>query len=557
MDYHLALGRARKVISFLIAGALIASGCAMAIYSNQESTVEASEVSVQSSSEISATLQKHLVQTVDIPSAKINMFDYMLNDVDTEPTGSAADTGINKGHAFVFDYAQNGKWNAWTGNDSNASPRLNIMKPILGSDGYPVLNLDDSYWNSDWSTYSSNYPGRPRTESMAYLFDPDYSDEQTQAYRKDYTNLTGLFQLNADGQYSFESRKNYAWLDRNEKKFYVFDTPAVTGMGLTGFFFPMEPLSRIYSGSESGGKLVLGTAKADSGTEPNTSHVNATQRTNHFSSFTFEILFYMPQGGYIIDDDGKTTPMTFSFSGDDDVWIYIDDVLVGDLGGNHNEVRMDMDFKTGKIDVKTATSGTTTTSWNSNFSTTIRSQFEKAYPYDKGSTTIAGTEFSGDTFAPETAHTLKMFYLERGNTANMSMSFNLQFPQFQQVAKVDDNGDAMEGVQFDLYPLTLKEGHSVSGFEANMDDFETIDATSESGRAATTVTGPDGMGNIHDLSDENKPYDFDSQAENGQLYYMLVERTPDGYMSAKTPTLLVYDAYDEDTNPSGTEHLSS
>lgn len=561
MGYHLAFGRARKAISFLIAGALIASGCAMAIYSNQESAVEASEVSVQSSSEISATLQKHLVQTVDIPSAKINMFDYMLNDADTEPTGSAADTGINKGHAFVFDYAQNGKWNAWTGNDSSASPRLNIMKSILGSDGYPVLNLDDSYWNSDWSTYSSSYPGRPRTESMAYLFDPDYSDEQTQAYRKDYTDLTGLFQLNADGQYSFESRKNYAWLDQNEKKFYVFDTPAITGFNnaLTGFFFPMEPLSRIYSGSESGGKLALGAAKADSGTEPNTSHANATQRTNHFSSFTFEIPFYMPQGGDIIDDDGKATPMTFSFSGDDDVWIYIDDVLVGDLGGNHNEVRMNIDFKTGKIDVATAIGGivdtTIAANWNSNFSTTIRSQFEKAYPSDKGSTTIAGTEFSGDTFAPETAHTLKMFYLERGNTANMSMSFNLQFPQFQQVAKVDDNGDAMEGVQFDLYPLTLKEGHSVSGFEASMDDFETIDTTSEAGRVATTVTGPDGMGNIHDLSDENKPYDFDSQADNGQLYYMLVERTPDGYMSAKTPTLLVYDAYDEDTNPSGTDML--
>lgn len=548
----------RKGIASFVAALLVVSGTAAAMQFHRGDDVKAEELAVQSDSNLSAAYQSHLVPTVDIPTAKINMFDYLLNDDDTEPGfSSAAYTGINMGHALVFAPGAgsgSGLWNEWTGNNSSASPRLDIMKPILGDDGYPVLNLDDSIWDKPWEEFDKNYPGSNRTESMAYLFDPDFSDAQTQSYRRDYTNLNGLFQLDADGQYSFESRQNYAWLDQDNKRFCVFDTPAVYGMGLTGFFFPMEPIGRVFAG-EYDGKLIAGASRADSGVEQYVSHESASSRTNHFSSFTMEMPFYMPQGGEVINDDGKSTPMTFSFSGDDDVWIFIDDVLVGDLGGNHNEVRMNMDFKTGKIDVATATSGTTTTSWNPNFSTTIRSQFEKAHPSDKGASTIGGVDFSGETFAPETSHTLKMFYLERGNTANMSMSFNLQFPQFQQVAKVDDNGDALPGVQFDLYPLSLKPGHSISGFEASIDDFETVDTTSASGRVATTVTGDDGMGNIHDLSDENKPYDFDSQAESGQLYYMLVERTPDGYMSAKNPTLLVYDAYDEKSNPDGTNML--
>lgn len=85
----------------------------------------------------------------------------------------------------------------------------------------------------------------------------------------------------------------------------------------------------------------------------------------------------------------KSDEMIFKFSGDDDVWIFIDDVLVADLGGLHNALDLSINFATGYVEIK--------------------------------------GEENEKTFADNTIHTLKMFYLERGHlSSNLSLSFNIQ-----------------------------------------------------------------------------------------------------------------------------------
>ena len=58
-----------------------------------------------------------------------------------------------------------------------------------------------------------------------------------------------------------------------------------------------------------------------------------------------ETVFLQPEDGKI----DQNTPMSFTFSGDDDVWIFIDNVLVSDLGGIHDECFTIIDFSTGNV----------------------------------------------------------------------------------------------------------------------------------------------------------------------------------------------------------------
>lgn len=140
--------------------------------------------------------------------------------------------------------------------------------------------------------------------------------------------------------------------------------------------------------------------------------------------------------------------MNFEFLGDDDVWVFVDDVLVLDLGGIHSEIYGTINFATGEVNLGTAfnsngeiyqtdangniiydADGNPTYITEPVIKTTIRHMFEKAGLADS-------TQWNGDTFASSTSHTLKMFYLERGNyDSSLMMRFNLQPALYQQTKR--------------------------------------------------------------------------------------------------------------------------
>ena len=208
-----------------------------------------------------------------------------------------------------------------------------------------------------------------------------------------------------------------------------------------------------------------------------------------------ETVFLQPEGGRI----DATTPMSFTFSGDDDVWIFIDNVLVSDIGGIHDECFTVIDFETGMV-----YTGLTPVVRNSDdtFSENIPTleelrndggsekiwswydragkkmvangtyeQFVAAHGIQKRSLrdifTAAGQEnnqawgndesnMSANTFDQNTQHELKMFYLERGaGASNLVLSFNMLAVPASGVTKTDQDGRPVEGAEFALWPAQL------------------------------------------------------------------------------------------------------
>ena len=211
---------------------------------------------------------------------------------------------------------------------------------------------------------------------------------------------------------------------------------------------------------------------------------------------------------FVQPTDGKTNaggPMTFEFAGDDDVWVFIDDVLVGDIGGIHTSAKLTIDFQTGKIKVNDFPNGT------------LLSKFQEA----KRDTTKG---FTGNTFANGTSHTLKFFYLERGATdSNMKLKFNLVTVPESDIIKFDQDGGLVEGAQFALY----KTDESFADTTTNSEKLLGSGTTDANGQLTLTNKVDNGVINFDDLY---------SKDHNCRYYLLKETKVPEGHCSSLTAT---------------------
>ena len=340
----------------------------------------------------------------------INLFDYWLTEQQTDSDDvnppNFENQGINEDHALLFgkgigdmpkDY---GDWNKWT---KGVSPRKGIVASQLGEDGYPVLDL---------TTSGTAIDGRDGKESLAYLFDPDKSHEGKFAYE----DVQNLLQIDTDGYYSYDGQSNYAVFYWNTNSFLLYDHPGVRKGGTTihdGQFFPFNAVD----------------AESWNGTLYNSDMKSDHRSINHYFGVHMSTRFVQQDGGYI--DDGQTKkPVIYEFSGDDDVWVFIDGELVADLGGIHNEASLSINFATGVITIN----GT--------------SQDQKLGRI---------LEYDDDTLPDDTYHTLDFFYLERGNVdSNMSLKYNLVYVPESSIYKIDQDGNPLRDRDFELYEAVLQ-----------------------------------------------------------------------------------------------------
>lgn len=409
-----------------------------------------------------AAISDHTVPTISPSGTTINLFDYWVNpDNHLSVSGNG---GINKNHRFQFNDGQgNAPLNHWTG---NTNPQPGIVSNTL-SDGYPQL--------------SGTYGG----DSLRYLF-----DSSAQTGKTSHFGVTGLLKVQ-DGYYVYDSSENYAAYNADKNAFDVYDTWGIDKVGDSshrGQFFPFDAADKVFK--EESDRLVQNGIKAD----------NAGNHVNHHFGLSMSTRFVQPNGGLTND---KKEDMTFEFAGDDDVWVFIDDVLVGDIGGIHSRASLSINFHTGDIKVNDKSDGT------------LLSKYQAAKKGTSG--------FDDNTFKGGTNHTLKFFYLERGATdSNMELKFNLVTVPESDIIKFDQDGGPVEGAQFALY----KTDENFTDTTANQNNLLGSGTTNANGQLTLTNDVDNGVINFDDL-----------YKEHGYQHYLLKEtKAPNGYRSSLTAT---------------------
>ena len=293
--------------------------------------------------------------------------------------------GINKGHLLLFGdgLIHAGLWNKGAGSGTEYGQEYAGMEGIVQRvlvDHFPALNLkaaksqlketldgserdytkvgdyklagehtvgsEGEYAGEIFQNLSDTLLGvwsgdLNGTESLNYLFDPNVTNN----YKKSYTDIKGLFQLDGNGYYYYNMRENFAEFQENGAgggRFVLYDQPATwrtdhdKNPSSIGNFFPFNKGEEVFNGLDEDNNLMSSMAPA-------------RNAMNHHLGMTVEVDFRQPSNGKIKMGSGESEPMTFGFSGDDDVWIFVDDVLVLDIGGIHSELYGTIDFSTGEV----------------------------------------------------------------------------------------------------------------------------------------------------------------------------------------------------------------
>ena len=203
---------------------------------------------------------------------------------------------------------------------------------------------------------------------------------------------------------------------------------------------------------------------------------------DYWFGMTMEANFFMPKDGLLEGEE-----MEFSFSGDDDVYVFIDDVFVLDIGGSHWPVDGSINFATGFVEAYFNWAGVDGRTEDRekdkkrHYVTTIYDAFVEAGKentvewveteyYDTKDKVTKTTK----TFADYSSHTIKFFYLERGAcVSNCKIKFNMPIlPPGELDVKKEVTGltsDIAESYQFKIYDVTKGTETVLSNYPFTID----------------------------------------------------------------------------------------
>ena len=240
--------------------------------------------------------------------------------------------------------------------------------------GYTGLN---KYWNS--TGVLQGLVKNKLINDNLYVID-EYTNKDSffpktntnpETYNEVLTNWKFPFIKEKNGYYSFNSDKYHVYKDYNTKTIKMHE-------GERYGFYPF-----------------------------NNCQDNTKEMVNRNLGFTvrLDIPFIMTKDGKVKNTEtSQYEDMVFNFSGDDDVWVFVDDKLVLDLGGAHARLKGNINFAKNQVYYESV--------YNENTGTDEKDVYKKAFE---------------DGILSQGKHTLKIFYMERaGGESNLFVSFNLQ-----------------------------------------------------------------------------------------------------------------------------------
>lgn len=307
--------------------------------------------------------------------------------------------GNNAGTAGGKEYSTTkyAKWNYWGGNAGYTGNYI--------YSGLVEKNLD----KSNNIVFTNTDPGLFR------------SDDTTNSYGKEiYTNVGLPFQ--------YDKSKNEYTFNSNEMSAHFTDK-AKSNTNLTYSASPQTITDLDAQGKNSKASWLPFDQETSIATD------NATY---HFGMQAV-IPFSMTSNGKLDPADDESDAITFDFSGDDDVWVFVDGKLVLDIGGIHNEMAGTMNFATNEWKVlKSADNTCNDTVGDMNGQKMSGKLFN-----ENGEKGVLGTDRK--TFAATTSHTLTVFYLERGaGASNCKIKFNLPMEDSVSVKKLVSDTDSAD-----------------------------------------------------------------------------------------------------------------
>ncbi len=380
------------------------------------------------------------IRTVDSASKGIhlNLFDYNGN-LATIHQNYLSFSGAN----VQGQYRDTSKvWNTWT---SKRGVAQGAVRSTMGTRAdYPRLS---NFWGT----------------SLGYLFDPTSvnsdSPNKGNGMVSARTGLNHLFSQDADGYYIYDAGKNFATIvDNNDKNFKVYNTPYKPGNTepATPKFLPLNDLQN---------------------------HDTLTAETNYHFGLSMDFNFMQPKNGKVNNKD-----MVFEFTGDDDVWIYIDGVLVLDMGGIHDAMSGTINFANGDVTIDKVYA-------NGRNQVVTKSLYEimqaaKGQSYVNNNFVRRGGRW---IFKDYQSHSFRYYYMERGaGGSNCRIKFNLQsIPDDTIVVSkqiTETNMADFADADF-LFKLELKNGASYTPYTGAYTVYTDVSGISQKVREGTTADG--------------------------------------------------------------------